>query len=121
MASPYARAAAADLARVALVLSPQRARRGWIAWCLLVVLAALAGAGASTWVWRERLEDSQRHSVAAAEVQQIQQRLDQARLQQRVSEGRSKELERQIDALNQRLHDAEDQLTFFRKARETRH
>ena len=121
MALRFARAAADDLARIAFVLSPRRARRGWIAWCLLVVLAALAGAGATDLYWRERLEASQGQTVAVGEVRQVEQRLEQARLQLRVSEGRSKELERQIDALNQRMHESAEELAFFRKAREGRH
>jgi flagellar biosynthesis chaperone FliJ len=36
----------------------------------------------------------------------------------RLSEARSHELERQIDTLNQRLTESQDELAFFRKARE---
>jgi len=39
----------------------------------------------------------------------------------RVSEARSQELERQIDALNQRLRECQEELTFFRKARDGKH
>ena len=38
----------------------------------------------------------------------------------RVADARSQELERQIDALNQKLTESQDELTFFRKAREGR-
>ena len=38
----------------------------------------------------------------------------------RVADARSQELERQIDALNHKLTEAQDELTFFRKAREGR-
>ena len=37
-----------------------------------------------------------------------------------LSEARSAELERQIDALNQKLAESQEQLTFVRKAREGR-
>ena len=46
------------------------------------------------------------------------QQLEQARLGCGVAEARSQELERQIDALNQKLTESQDELTFFRKARE---
>jgi hypothetical protein len=36
----------------------------------------------------------------------------------RLADARSHELERQIDALNQKLTESQDELTFFRKARE---
>jgi hypothetical protein len=36
----------------------------------------------------------------------------------RISDARSKELERQVDALNQRLRECSDELSFFRKARD---
>jgi len=38
-----------------------------------------------------------------------------------LSEARSHELERQIDTLNQRLRECQDELTFFRKAGERKH
>ena len=38
----------------------------------------------------------------------------------RVAQARGHELERQIDALNQKLTETEEQLTFVRKAREGR-
>jgi hypothetical protein len=36
----------------------------------------------------------------------------------RVADARGEELEKQIDALNQKLTESQDELTFFRKARE---
>ena len=47
MSISSARAEPGNLARMRLVLSTGHARRGWIAWCALVVAALLAGAGAS--------------------------------------------------------------------------
>lgn len=121
MSIRLARGAANDLARIAFELSPRRARRGWIAWCVLVALALLAGAGASHLYWRERLLQWQRQSVSLGEVQQLRLRFEQVQLQQRVSEGRSHELERQVDGLNQRLRECQEELTFFRRARDARH
>ena len=36
----------------------------------------------------------------------------------RIADARSQELEKQIDELNQKLTESQDELTFFRKARE---
>ena len=36
----------------------------------------------------------------------------------RIADARSQELEKQIDELNQKLNESQDELTFFRKARE---
>jgi hypothetical protein len=49
---------------------------------------------------------------------QLRQQLEQARMGLRVADARSQELEKQIDALNQKLTESQDELTFFRKARE---
>lgn len=114
------RSASRDLARARLVLAPGGARRGWIAWGVLVMLALLAGAGASHLVWRERFAGWQQQSVALKDLQQLQQGLEQSRLLLRLSDARSRELERQIDALNQRLRESQEELTFFRKTRDTR-
>ena len=113
-----ARAAPNPLAHVRLVLAPGHARRGWIAWCVLVVAALLAGAAGSSVYWSEQLGALQRQVVALKDLQPVQQGLEQSRLQMRVSEARSHELERQIDALNQRLRECQEELTFFRKARD---
>lgn len=92
------RVAPKNLARVQIVSSPGRARRGRIEWSALVAAALLAGAAASHACW------------------QLQQAQDQSRLQIRVSEARGLELERQIDALNQRLCDCQEEFVLFRKA-----
>lgn len=112
------RAAPRNLARARLVLSQGRARRGWIVWCVLVIAALLAGAAGSHLYWRERLAPLQQQAVALKDLQQLQQGLEQSRLQLRVSEARGHELERQIDALNQRLRESQDELTFYRKTRD---
>ena len=120
MSTSARRTAPKDLASGALVLSSARARGGWALWVLLVVVALGAGALGSHLFWRQRFENLQQQSASQAEVQQLQQGLEQSRLQQRVSEGRSQELERQIDALNQRLRESQDELTFFRKSLDAR-
>lgn len=110
--------AQADLARSRLVLSPGGARRGWIVWCALILAALLAGAAGSHLYWSERFGQVQQQAVALDELRHLTQGLEQARLSLRVSDARSQELERQIDALNQQLHKCQEEVTFFRKARD---
>ena len=57
-------------------------------------------------------------AAPSAELVQLRQQLEQARMGLRVADARSQELEKQIDALNQKLTESQDELTFFRKARE---
>lgn len=113
-------AAAADLARVRVVLASGGARRGWIVWCALVVLAAAGSAFASQAWWEDRLSTLQHRAGSADEVPALRQSLDQTRLRLQVADARSHELELQIDALNQRLRESQEELAFFRKAREAR-
>ena len=110
-----------DLARARFVLSAGRAGRGRFGWCLLVVAALFAGAAASHLYWSQRLGPLQQQAEALKDMQQLRQGLEQSRLMQRVADGRSQELERQIDALNQRLRECQEELTFFRKARDGKH
>jgi uncharacterized protein HemX len=105
------------LTHAGLVLSPQRAGRGWLAALGLVLALAAAGAGGYA-AGRLQPQDVQRLGHALRDNQGLQQALEQARLALRMSEARSQELERQIDALNQRLRECQDELTFFRKARD---
>ncbi len=51
----------------------------------------------------------------------LRRQLAEAQMALQLSEARSHELERQIDALNQKLAESQEQLTFVRKAREGRH
>ena len=114
-------AASADLARIKLVLSQGRARRGWIVWCALVVAALLAGVAGSQLYWRERLGPLQQQAAAMKDQSQLLQGLEQARLQLRVSEARSQELERQIGVLNRQLRECQEEVAFFRKAGSAKH
>lgn len=111
-------AAPKNLARIRLVLEPGRVRRGWIIWCALIIAAVLAGAAGSHFYWSQQLGQLQQQVVALNDLQQLQQALEQSRLQLRVSDARSQELERQIDALNQRLRECQEEVAFFRKTRE---
>jgi len=117
-------ARAKDLARVPLVLAPGlhaggRVLRG------AVMVAALAGAvlvGAAGChvYWDGRLTQLQRDAVPMAQHRQAEQALTQTRLQLQMSEAHGRELEHQIDALNQRLRVCLEEVTFFRKGHEAR-
>jgi len=115
------RAASADLARIKLVLSQGRGRRGWIVWCALVIVALLAGAGGSELYWRQQLGPLQQQAAAMKNQAQLLQELEQSRLQMRVSDARSQELEHQLAALNRQLRECQEEVTFFRQAGKGKH
>jgi len=121
------RKATRELTRIRLVLSPRRLHGGWFAFsALLAATVSIAATnhlvpgielpfGAPT-----NSASLTATTVAAApdNSKLLEKRLEQARLTLSISEARGQELERQIDALNQRLREAQDELTFFRKTRE---
>ncbi len=109
-----------DLTHAGLVLAPQRARgaRLRLLAAALVLLAVGAAAGYAVHEIDPRAQA--RDAAAQQERQQLQSQAEQARQLLRVSEARGKELERQIDALNQRQRELEEELAFFRKTT-TRH
>jgi len=109
-----------DLTRVGLTLAPRR-RSGRGALVAMVLVAASFAAGlATTELLRERAPEVVVRVPAAptAELVQLRQQLEQARMGLRVADARSEELEKQIDGLNPKLTESQDELTFFRKARE---
>ncbi len=122
MANGFGRAATHDLTRIGLTLAPppRRGRR------FVAALALVASAFAAGFVAGELLREPSAPVVvrvpatATAELGQLRQQLEQARLGLRVAEARGDELERQVDSLNQKLTESQDELTFFRKAREGR-
>jgi phage shock protein A len=87
-----------DLTRAALVVTAP-SRRG-------PALAALAAAAALGF------------GAALDPAVRWQHEAEQHRLALGVAEARAQELERQIDALNQRVGECRDELTFFRQARD---
>ena len=117
MAIGFQRTASQRLSHVGLVVAPRRRSRGWIgAAGVVVVLASGIGAG---WAWRESaIVPAPAPAASPAEVRALRDEVAQSRLALRLSEARSRELERQIDTLNQQLAETQEQLTFFRKARE---
>jgi hypothetical protein len=125
MPNGFGRGGTHDLTRVGLTLAPRpRSGRRVVLACVLVVLVAAAFAGGATLgeLWRAPAPPVVARTPAApsAELQQLRQQLEQTRLGLRVAEARGQELERQVDALNQKLTESQDELTFVRKAREGR-
>jgi hypothetical protein len=109
-----------DLTRIGLTLAPRRrSGRRAVATALLVVAAFAAGLGAGELLREQAPAAVVRAPLAPSpELLQLHQQLEQARMGLRVAAARSDELEKQIDALNQKLTEAQDELSFFRKARE---
>ena len=120
MSIGFGHQATRDLTRVGLTLAPRR-RSGRGALVAMVLVAASFAAGlATTELLRERAPEVVVRVPAAptAELVQLRQQLEQARMGLRIADARSQELEKQIDSLNQKLTESQDELTFFRKARE---
>ena len=122
MANGFGRTATHDLTRIGLTLAPPPRRvPRFLAAVALAALAFGAGFGA-----HELLREAPKPVVVrappapSAELAPLREQLEQARLGLRVAEARGQELERQVDSLNQKLTEAQDELTFFRKAREGR-
>ncbi len=120
MSMGFGRQATRELTRIGLTLAPRRrsGRRAVVA-TLLVAAAVAAGVAAG-----ELLREGAPAVVVrppappAADLEPLRQQLEQARMGLRIADARSQELEKQIDALNQKLTESQDELTFFRQARE---
>ncbi|MGZ8260822.1 MAG: hypothetical protein ACXWUL_09770 [Caldimonas sp.] len=122
MATGFGRTATHDLTRVGLTLAPRRRRARRIVVAVTIVAGAFAGGAALGELLRTQAPPVVVRVPAAPgpELQQLRQQLEQARLALRVAEARGQELERQVDTLNHKLTESQDELTFFRKAREGR-
>jgi hypothetical protein len=122
MANGFGRTATHDLTRIGLTLAPPPRRiRRFLAGVVLIGVAFAGGLGAAELLREPPPPVVVRTPTAATpELVQLRQQLEQARLGLRVAEARGQELERQVDALNQKLTESQDELTFFRKAREGR-
>ncbi len=108
------------LSHVGLVVAPRRrAGRRWLGGA--VVAVALASGIAGGFLWRESaIPPAPPPATSPSEVRALREQLEQGRLALRLSDARSRELEHQIDTLNQQLAESQEQLTFFRKSREGR-
>jgi hypothetical protein len=111
---------ARDLTRVGLTLAPRRrSGRGALVAIALVGAAFAAGLATAELLYqRSPAAVVRAPAVPTAELVQLRQQLEQAHMGLRIADARSQELEKQIDALNQKLTESQDELTFFRKARE---
>ena len=109
-----------DLTRVGLTLAPRRRSGRGVMVAIVLAAASFAAGLATAELVRERMPEVVVRAPAAptAELVQLRQQLEQARMGLRIADARSQELEKQIDALNQKLTESQDELTFFRKARE---
>jgi hypothetical protein len=109
------------LTRSLLVLAPARSRGRWR--MPLLTVGLLASAAVAGHVHRDALAPWTPAAVAAAAApddRPTPEMLEQARLALALAQARSHELERQIDALNQRLRESQEELTFFRKSRDVK-
>ena len=125
MAAAPRRSAMHDLTRVRLTLAPRPRRARSLALVAALVGGAFAGGAAigELLIGKAPAAVVRQPAPTVAEVQQLQQlrqQLEQATMGLRLAESRGHELERQIDALNQKLTESQDELTFFRKARDGR-
>ena len=110
-----------NLTRRGLVLSLHGGCRNWLGSCALTVAGLLLGAAGSYFYWNPQLGNVQQEATAAQDQRQLQQQLEQNRQTLRVSEAHSQELERQIATLIQQLRECQEDLTFFRKTRDSKH
>jgi len=120
---------ARDLSASAVVLARTRAPRKralrgvLLAVLLLSMFAGFAATGyafASGWLPMRAAPPAMLAAAPVAKAEPLRAELEQSRLQLRMAEARGQELERQIDALNQRVRESNEQLAFLRTAREGR-
>jgi hypothetical protein len=120
----FGRHATRRLTQVRLELMPEQGARRWLLRSVLLLGALVAGAGVGA-VGRDYAMAALQPAPAAADIatqlQPLRHEIDQTRLALRLATARSQELERQVDALNQRLRESTEELTFFKKAREGKH
>ena len=119
----FGRIATRSLTQVSLELMPRRGARRWLLRSVLIVGALGAGAAVGVVGRDQAMAALQAPQVdaTAAQIRPLREEIDQSRSALRLATARSQELERQVDTLNQRLREATEELTFFRKARESRH
>ncbi len=116
------------LTRNLLVLAPARGPAGWRT--PLLALALVAALAVASHVHREALpwldgaspaaSPADKGAPVATDLRPLQQQLEQAEMALQVARAQSRELERQIDVLNLRLRETQEELAFFRKARDTK-
>ena len=121
------RHASREITRIRLVLSPRRSQgRGLVFLALFAATLSVAATShylqGSELPWRSAALPVPSLAAAAPDATKpLEKELEQVKLTLSMSEARGQEHERQIDTLNQRLRETQDELTFFRKARGTKH
>ena len=121
------RPASTHLARSRVVLARGSPRRRWAGAGAALLAALLAGAAAShAWQPHAALQATVASGTngttgtsgtsGTSGLLPLEQNLTTARLQLRVAQARSLELENQIDTLHQGLHACQEEVAFFRKA-----
>jgi hypothetical protein len=111
---------ARDLARTQLVLAHGGRGRDRLLRGAVLAASLLTGAAASHVYWSDQLAQWRQEAVPMKDLRQAEQALARTRLQLQMSEAHGRELEHQIDALNQRLRECVEEVTFFRKGRDAR-
>ena len=121
MANPRGRGVTQNLTRIGLVVSPRRGLGKWLGRCALVIAGLLVGCAGTYLYENQRADRLQQQATAAHDQQALQEQLEQSRQKLRMSESRGQELEREIATLIQKLRESQEELTFFRKARDGKH
>lgn len=112
------------LTRTLLVLAPARGAAGWrtpmLAAALVasVFVASHVHRDALPWAVAPPAVAAGSAAAPAPDLRPWQQRVERAELALQLSRAHAQELERQVDALNQRLREVQEELAFFRKTRE---
>ncbi|MCX9156213.1 hypothetical protein OPU71_08775 [Niveibacterium sp. 24ML] len=119
MAIPFRVTRTRQLTHAGLVLS-RRKRHSPFLWALAGGLAAAALATTGFMAFAREGESVRELAHARSELHTLNKALNESQLQARMTEARAKELERQVDGLNQRLREMEDELAFFRKAQDSK-
>jgi uncharacterized protein YlxW (UPF0749 family) len=91
---------------------------------LLGALAGFAIAAAALFAYLELAPEAQSvRELSRAHKQNLllQKTLEQSRLEARMATAQTRELERQVDSLNRKLREQQDELAFFRKAGQGKH
>ena len=120
-----------ELTHSRIVLGEGRQRTGWLPWALLAAVALWLGShelpGRSGYAALAAFapassagQSTMAPAASAPGSATLQRRLEQSELTLKLAEARSHELERQIDVLNQRLREAQEELAFFHKGRPAR-
>jgi phage shock protein A len=116
MSRPPPHGAARALTHEPLVLSVRPQRHGRLSAAVLLALALGVGA---TLAW-PHARSLATEAVEPPAVAHWRDEAEQRRLALELAQARAEALERQIDALNQQLREAREELTFFRQARDGR-